>query len=284
MIPQIAAALPAADPAVLLPLALLLAAAGAVTGVLAGLFGVGGGAITVPLLYEVFGLLGVADEVRMPLAVGTSLAIIIPTSLQSARGHYLRGAMDTAVIRAWALPVLAGVLAGAAIARVAPAAVFQAVFVLVAGVNAVKLLFGRDGWRLSGMLPGGWLLRLYGLAIGLASALMGIGGGAITNLILTLHGRDIRNSVATASAVGVLISIPGTAGYVWAGWGRAGLAPFSLGFVSLLAFALMVPATVLTTRIGVRLAHALPRRALELGFGLFLLLVAARFVVTLAGG
>lgn len=277
------AAMPAIDPATLFSLIALLAGAGAVTGVLAGLFGVGGGAITVPLLYEVFGLLAVADDVRMPLSVGTSLAIIIPTSLQSARGHYLRGAMDTAVIRAWVLPVLLGVLGGAAIARVAPAAVFQVVFVLIAGINAVKLLFGRESWRVSDRLPGGWVLRGYGAAIGLASALMGIGGGAITNLLLTLHGRDIRNSVATASAVGVLISIPGTLGYIWAGWGRAGLAPFSLGFVSLLAFALMVPTTLLTTRIGVRLAHTLPRRALELGFGLFLALVALRFVVTLAG-
>lgn len=276
--------MPEIDLTMLLSLVALLAGAGAMTGVLAGLFGVGGGAITVPLLYEVFGLLSVADDVRMPLAVGTSLAIIIPTSLQSARGHYLRGAMDTDVVRIWALPVLVGVLGGAAIARVAPAAVFQIVFVLIAGVNAVKLLFGRDSWRMAETLPGGWVLRIYGLMIGLASALMGIGGGAITNLLLTLHGRDIRNSVATASAVGVLISIPGAMGYVWAGWGRAGLAPFSLGFVSLLAFALMVPTTLLTTRIGVQLAHSLPRRMLETGFGIFLALVALRFVVTLVRG
>ncbi|MCC7321719.1 MAG: sulfite exporter TauE/SafE family protein [Rubellimicrobium sp.] len=272
------------DPATLGLLGLLLAVAGAVTGILAGLFGVGGGAITVPLLYAVFGLLAVPEEVRMPLAVGTSLAIIIPTSLQSARGHYLRGVMDTGVIRIWALPVLAGVLAGAAIARFAPAAVFQAVFVLVAGINAVRLFSGSDRWRLSASLPRDGVLRVYGVVIGLASALMGIGGGAITNLVLMLHGHDIRRSVATSSAVGVLISIPGALGYVWAGWGRAGLPPLSLGFVSALAFAVIVPATVLTTRIGVRLAHALPRRALEIGFACFLTLVATRFAVRLAFG
>ncbi len=272
------------DPATLGLLGLLLAVAGAVTGILAGLFGVGGGAITVPLLYAVFGLLAVPEEVRMPLAVGTSLAIIIPTSLQSARGHYLRGVMDTGVIRIWALPVLAGVLAGAAIARFAPGAVFQAVFVLVAGINAVRLFSGSDRWRLSASLPRDGVLRVYGVVIGLASALMGIGGGAITNLVLMLHGHDIRRSVATSSAVGVLISIPGALGYVWAGWGRAGLPPLSLGFVSALAFAVIVPATVLTTRIGVRLAHALPRRALEIGFACFLTLVATRFAVRLAFG
>lgn len=220
----------------------------------------------------------------MPLAVGTSLAIIIPTSLQSARGHWLRGAVDMSVIRAWALPVLIGVLAGSFIARFAAPAVFQIVFVLVATINAVKLSFGKAHWRVAPDLPRGLRLRAYGLVTGLASALMGIGGGAISNLILTLHGRDIRQSVATSSAVGVLISIPGALGYIWAGWGRAGLPPLSLGFVSLLAFVLIVPTTVLTTRIGVRLAHTLERRTLEICFATFLSLVALRFVVKLTTG
>lgn len=272
------------DPGTLIAIAALLALAGAITGVLAGLFGVGGGAITVPLLYEVFGLLDVPDEVRMPLAVGTSLAIIIPTSIQSARGHYARGAVDMAVIRAWALPLVVGVLVGAFIARFAPPAVFQVVFILVAATNAFKLAFGKESWRIAPDLPLGWGRRAYGLGIGLASALMGIGGGAISNLVLTLHGRDIRRAVATSAAVGVFISIPGALGYVWAGWGRAGLPPLSLGFVSILAFVLIVPTTVLTTRIGVSLAHSLPKRRLEVFFATFLLLVCLRFVVKLAFG
>ncbi len=202
------------DPGTLLAIAGMLAVAGAVTGVLAGLFGVGGGAITVPILFEVFGLIGVPDTVRMPMAVGTSLAIIIPTSIQSARGHYLRGAVDMDLLRAWALPVLAGVIAGSAIARFAQPWVFQTVFVLVAGTNSIKMLFGRESWRLGDDLPGGALRRLYGLIVGLFSALMGIGGGAISNLMLTLYGRPIRQSVATSAGVGVLISIPGAIGYV----------------------------------------------------------------------
>lgn len=271
------------DPGTLLTIAVALAAAGAVTGVLAGLFGVGGGAITVPILHEVFLILGVVPEVAMPLAVGTSLAIIIPTSLQSARGHHARGAVDIGLVRAWALPVLVGVSAGVWIARLAPPQVFQAVFVAVASVNAVKLFFGRDSWRVAPDMPRGPLLRLYGLVVGLASALMGIGGGAISNLILTLHGRPIRQAVATSAAVGVIVSIPGAIGYVWAGWGRAGLPPLSLGFVSLLAFAVIVPTTLMTTPIGVRLAHSMPRRRLEIAFATFLALVSARFIVALAG-
>lgn len=271
------------DPGTLLTIAVALAAAGAMTGVLAGLFGIGGGAITVPILYEVFLLLDVAPAAAMPLAVGTSLAIIIPTSLQSARGHHARGAVDMAIVRAWAVPVLIGVLAGAWIARYAPPAVFQAVFVMVATVNATKLFFGRESWRVADDVPGGITMRLYGLGTGLASALMGIGGGAIANLILTLHGRHIRQAVATSAAVGVIVSIPGALGYVWAGWGRADLPPLSLGFVSGLAFLVIVPTTLLTTPIGVRLAHTLPKRRLEVLFATFLTLVSLRFIAALSG-
>ena len=271
------------DPGTLVMIAVALAAAGAITGVLAGLFGVGGGAITVPILYEVFRNLGIGPDVAMPLAVGTSLAIIIPTSLQSARGHHARGAVDIGLVRDWALPVLVGVTAGVWIARFAPPQVFQAVFVAVASVNAIKLFFGKESWRIAPEMPKGPLLRLYGLVVGLASALMGIGGGAISNLILTLHGRPIRQAVATSAAVGVIVSIPGAIGYVWAGWGRAGLPPLSLGFVSLLAFAVIVPTTLLTTPFGVRLAHTLPRRRLEIAFATFLTLVSVRFIAALFG-
>jgi len=263
-------------------LGVALAAGGAITGVLAGLFGVGGGAITVPVLFEVFGLLGVDDAVRMPLAVGTSLAVIVPTSIRSARGHYRKGAIDTGVLRAWAPAIVAGVLVGAVVARYAAPWVFQLVFVLVAGVNAVKLLFGRHSWRVADDLPKGPVLRLYGLTIGLLSALMGIGGGQISTLIMTLHGRMIHQSVATSAGVGIFISIPGALGYVLAGWGRHGLPPDALGFVSLIGFALVVPTTLLTTQIGVDLAHSLPRRRLEILFGLFLVTICLRFLIAMA--
>jgi uncharacterized membrane protein YfcA len=256
----------------------LLAIAGGVTGVLAGLFGVGGGAIVVPVLYEVFGMIDVPDEVRMPLAVGTSLAIIIPTSIQSARGHFKRGAVDMAILKSWLVPVVLGVVLGSFIASFADPWVFKVVFVLVAGTNAIKLLFGRESWKLGDSLPGGIVRRIMGFFVGLFSALMGIGGGAISNLLFTLYGKPIRESVATSAGVGVLISIPGAIGYVLAGWGKAGLPPLSLGFVSVLAFVLLVPTTVLTTRIGVRLAHSIPKRRLEVLFGLFLAATCARFI------
>ncbi len=261
-----------------------LLAAGALTGFLAGVFGVGGGAISVPLFYEVFRILDVPDAVRMPLAVGTSLAVIVPTSIVSARAHRERGTVDMELLRLWAVPLLVGVTAGAAIARFADPWLFKLVFVLVAGVNAAKLLTGGKGWRLREGLPGRGALRAYGLGTGLLSALMGIGGGAITNLIMTLHGVPIHRAVSTAAGAGVLIAIPGTLGYVLAGWGKPGLPPDATGFVSWLTVAATIPSTMVTARLGASAAHAMSKRTLETAFGLFLLLVSGRFLFDLLRG
>lgn len=269
------------DPATLVPLIAALAVAGALIGFLAGLFGIGGGAISVPVFYEVFKTLGHAPEVAMPLAVGTSLAVIIPTSIQSSRAHFRRGTVDMDLLRLWALPVLVGVLIGSVVARFAGPEVFQLVFAAVAAVNATKLLAGGSGWRLRDSLPGKAALRAYGLGVGLVSALMGIGGGAVSNLILTLHNVPIHQAVSTSAGVGVLIALPGTVGYMVAGWGRADLPTDAVGFVSLATFLLTIPTSLLTTRFGVSLAHSLSRRHLELIFGVFLAVVCLRFLVAI---
>jgi uncharacterized membrane protein YfcA len=267
-----------ADPGTLVALILALVVAGAAVGFLAGLFGVGGGAISVPVFYEIFGILGYKPEVAMPLAVGTSLAVILPTSISSVRAHYRKGTVDVTLLRIWAMPVLAGVMLGAAIARFADPVVFQAVFITVAALIAAKLLTGGKGWRLRDELPSKGVLRLYGAGIGLASSLMGIGGGALSNLVMTLHGAPIHRAVSTAAGVGVLIAVPGTLGYMAAGAGRPDLPPDAIGFVSLATVALTIPTSLLATRLGVALAHVLTRRTLETAFGMFLLLVCIRFV------
>ena len=143
----------------LLELALLLVAVGALSGFLAGVFGIGGGAILVPVFYECFRLAGVPLEVRMPLCIGTSLAIIIPTSIRSWRAHYLRGAVDSEILRAWWLPVLAGVIAGSITARYAPERLFKIVFVTVAWSAAARLLLARASWKFGDDLPRGPLLK-----------------------------------------------------------------------------------------------------------------------------
>lgn len=266
-------------------LALALLFAGVVTGLLAGLFGVGGGAVIVPVLYQIFMLIGVPETVRMHLAVGTSLAIIIPTSIQSFRTHYGKGKVMMDVLRLWAAPVVAAVLLGGLIAAFAPALVLKLVFVVVAGINAAKLLAGREDWRIAEHLPGAWAMRLYGAGIGLASSLMGIGGGVLSNLILTLYNRPIHQAVATSSGLGVLISIPGAIGYIAAGLPQMTvLPPLSIGYVSLIGLVLIAPLSTFFAPFGARLAHRLPRRKLEIAFGVFLLVVSARFLVSIFVG
>jgi uncharacterized membrane protein YfcA len=264
-------------------LAALIVGAGIVTGVLAGLFGIGGGALIVPVLYEVFGLLEVPEAVRFQLCVGTSFAIIVPTNVLSFLTHRGKGAVMMNVVRAWALPAVAGVAAGAAIAAFADAAVLKLAFVLVASVIAGKLLFGRDDWRLAGDLPGRAGMIAYGFCIGLAASLMGISGGSIANMILTLHGKPILAAVATSAGLGVPITVAGTLGYVLAGLPQQALMPpFSLGFVSFIGFALMAPVASFCAPFGARLAHAISKRSLEIAFGAFLLLVCLRLLVSLA--
>ncbi len=256
--------------------------AGVATGVLAGLFGIGGGAVIVPVLFEVFRILGVPEAIRMQLCIGTSLAIIIPTAVRSYREHKRRGLVLADVMRRWTLPSMAGVAVGSALAAVAPPDVFQAAFVLIAGLIAAKLLIGRDGWTLGSELPGDVAMTAYGFAIGLGSSLMGISGGSLVTMTLTLYGKSIHSSVATAAGLGVPITIAGTIGYVLAGLPHhSELPPLSLGFVSLIGVVLIAPLSSWVAPNGARLEHKLPKRRLEIAFGIFLLLVASRFLAAL---
>jgi uncharacterized protein len=273
----------------LLELALMLVAVGALSGFLAGVFGIGGGAILVPVFYECFRLAGVPLEVRMPLCIGTSLAIIIPTSIRSYRAHRDRGAVDTEILGAWWLPVLIGVVAGSVTARYAPERLFKIVFVMAAYSAAARLLLARETWKFGDDFPKGVLMRAYGFGVGLLSTLMGIGGGLFSNLLMTFYGRSIHQAVATSSALAVLISIPGALGYIYAGWPAAARFPdvtalqfpFALGYVSLIGTVLVIPTSLLTAGLGVRAAHAMSKRTLEIAFGCYLLIVGSRFVFSL---
>ena len=270
-------------------LALLLIAVGGLSGFMAGIFGIGGGAVLVPVFYECFRLVGVPLEVRMPLCIGTSLAIIIPTSIASFRAHFKRGAVDMAILKLWWVAILLGVVAGSLTARFAPERLFKIVFVAVAWSAATRLLLARDTWKLGADLPKGPLMKIYGFFIGLLSTLMGVGGGLFANLLMTFYGRPIHQAVATSSALAVLISIPGALGYVYAGWPAAARfpdvaalqLPFTLGYVSLIGTLLVMPTTLMTAPLGVRVAHALTKRQLELAFGCYLFLVGGRFVISL---
>lgn len=263
-------------------LSVLLLLVGAFAGVLAGLLGVGGGIVIVPALYHVFSYLDVDPAVRMHLAVGTSLATIIPTSIRSVLGHRKRGAVDGVLMKAWAAPILVGVLAGTALAAIIPSTGLMAIFAVVAMAVAVHMAFGNPSWRLRDSLPTGLIGALLPAVIGAVSAMMGIGGGTLSVPILSLFAYPIHRAVATAAGFGLLIAVPATLGFAIAGWDNSALPSPSLGYVSVIGFALIVPATVLSVPLGVRLAHWMSPVVLRRSFAVFLGLTALRMFADLA--
>ena len=265
----------------LLPLALALSLAGLLSGGIGGLFGVGGGAVLVPVLYQLFLFLGVDHGVCMQMAVGTSLGIIVPTSLRSLQSHLKHDAVDVAYLRKIALWVLLGVLFGSLAARFVSGGVMRGVFSLLAFLMALNMIFGRESWRLGEHLPKAPLLQLLGGGIGFFSLLMGIGGGVFNNILMTLYGHNIHRAVGTSSGIGVTIAIPGAVGMMLAGAGRADLPAFSIGFVSLLGVALVIPTSLFAVPYGAKLAHRLSKKHLRRAFSAFLLLVSLRFFLSL---
>lgn len=261
----------------LITFALAIAAAGVVAGLLAGIFGIGGGAVLVPVFYQVFQLLGVDESVIMHLAVGSSLAIIIPTSIRSFTGHKAKGAVDMDVLRKFLIPVPIGVILASITAAYISSEALRIVFAVIMLLVAFRMLFNRESWRLGADLPGNPAISVVGIVIGYLSTLMGIGGGVLNNTFMTLFGRPIHQAVATSSGVGVLIAIPGTIGYIWAGWGNPLLPLASTGFINWIAVALIIPIAMIVTPYGVSIAHALSKRRLEVGFGLFCIFVSIRF-------
>ncbi|MHB1103173.1 MAG: sulfite exporter TauE/SafE family protein [Devosia sp.] len=261
-----------------------MCAAGIFGGLIAGLLGVGGGIVIVPVLYLVLGALDVADDLRMKIAVATSLATIVVTSLSSARSHARRGAVDATLLRSWAVPVVIGVVIGTVLASFAQGWVLTLVFASMALLVALNMLLRGKGAQLRTEFPNQAVKFGFGVFVGLISAMMGIGGGTLSVPILTAFGFDIRRAVGTASAIGFLIAIPGTLGYVIAGWGVPGLPIASLGYFNLLAFVALVPLTALFAPVGARLAHTIPPKVLSYTFAAFLIATSAKMFLDLLPG
>jgi len=263
----------------LVALALVVAVAGVGAGVLAGLLGVGGGILLVPVLEYAYGVAGVEPGLRMHLAVGTSLASIIPTAIASARAHRRRGAVDPALALRWSPAIAVGAALGALLASNLRGSVLSAVFGIVALVVAVRMLWGSgreppvrdaDPTRLR------WLP--VPASIGCISALMGIGGGTLSVPVMTSLGLPVHRAVGTSAWFGLWIAAPGALGFALLGQDVPGLPAGSVGYVNLVAMAILLPATVLAAPVGATLAHRLTRPQLSAAFGIFLLLTSTRML------
>ncbi len=245
------------------PLIVTLIGAGIFAGLIAGLFGIGGGVVIVPALYAAFGALGVDDAVRMKVAVATSLATIIATSIRSSLAHYKRGAVDVALLRSWVPWIMAGAMVGALAASAAPGRALTAGFGVFLLLIAVQMGLGQPNWRLRDTLPGAPFGPMIAALIGMFSAMAGIGGGVIGVITMTLCGKPIHRAVGTAAGFGAAIGLPASLGFIFAGWGQQGLPFLSLGYVNLVGFVFIASLTVLMAPVGVALAHALPVKQLR---------------------
>lgn len=260
------------------PLLVGLSLTGMVSGVFAGLLGIGGGAIMVPALALAFESLGYPDSVGQHVAVASSLAIIIPTGLRSARSHHKRGAVNTEILRLWAPFVLAGTLIGGLMAGLFSGDVLRVVFGVMAFLIALNIVTPFQQ-RLMGHLNGSSTThRIAASIVGYISALMGIGGGSLSVPTIAAFGETMHRAVGTGAAIGVFIAVGGTVGFIISGWNVAGLPPLSLGYINMVAVAVVGGFSVLTAPLGVRLAHRMPQQTLKYVFAVFLVVVGSNMI------
>lgn len=266
------------------PFILGLMVTGVVSGIAAGLLGIGGGAIIVPALSNALLLLGYDGDVVQHVAVGTSLAIIIPTGFMSARAHYKRGALDLNVLRLWVPFIVAGTFIGGLMAGLFSGDVLRIVFAVMAFLIAANIIFAFQT-RLMGHLHGSSLThRISAFVVGYISSLMGIGGGSLTVPTLVAFGASMHAAVGTSAAVGVAIAISGTLGFVISGWGAAGLPPLSLGYINLVALVLVAVLAALFAPLGAALAHRLDQKTLKYVFAAFLVVVGLNMLWKVLAG
>jgi uncharacterized membrane protein YfcA len=259
----------------ILALAAALIGAGAIAGLIGGLFGVGGGTVLVPALFYAFSVLGVGGESNLHVAIGTSLLTIVATSWKSLATHRAHGAVDEVVLKSWTPWVAFGGLSGAAIAGLTSMEGLAVVYGVCLLLVAMQMGLLPERFALRKDLPTGWGRRGVGTAIGLLSAMMGVGGGSLGGMTMTLCGRPIHQAVATASGFGLAIGATAALGFIAFGWEAAGRPPFSLGYVNVPAAVIMGALTAFTAPFGARLAHRLDRRVLKKAFAVYLLLTAA---------
>ncbi|HBQ05068.1 hypothetical protein AWR38_27330 [Idiomarina sp. WRN-38] len=253
-------------------------ALGAVAGTMAGLFGVGGGIIIVPVLVFAFGLQGISPEITMHLAVGTSLATIVITGASSALGHFRKGSVHRAWFMALLPGLMLGAIAGVFIADNLSGTVLGTLFGVFVLLLATKMVIGLTP-KPGTIAPRKVAMSIAGGVVGAISALFGIGGGAMTVPWLSRCGATMTQAVGTSAACGLPIAVVGAVTFIVVGWGNPHLPHWATGFVMWPAFIGIVATSVPFARIGVRLAHVLPAHVLRFCFAALLAVVGLRFIL-----
>ncbi|KZL09035.1 sulfite exporter TauE/SafE family protein [Pseudovibrio sp. Ad26] len=259
-------------------------AADVLGGILAGLLGVGGGIVIVPALYITLTQIAqVNANLAMQVAVATSLLTIVFTSLSSGIGHHKRGAIDFTLLKLWTPSIIVGVVGGALLGSIVSGYILIGIFSCVAALVAIDMIFRKTSSEVRQRSFSKPTWTSLGVLAGTISSMMGIGGGTVCVPLLNFLGYDIRRAVGTSAAIGFVISLPSAAVYAISGLGQEGLPPFSLGYINLLAAAIIIPLSTSFARIGVKIAHSIPRGTLRLVFGMFLAITSMRMFTDLVG-
>ena len=264
--------------AFLLVLAVAMLCTGAIAGVLAGLLGVGGGIVIVPVLFILFDYLDIPAQISMHIAVATSLATIIPTSISSARSHHKKGSIDIDMLKFWAPLIFIGAAIGGILSKYLASSSLTLIFGVIALLVSINMALPKKV-VIADELPKGVVGKgLLPSFIGGFSALMGIGGGTLSVPILSAFSFPIHRAVGTASAFGLVIAIPAVIGFIWSGWSADLRPPYSIGYVSIPAAVLIFSVSVFTAPLGAKLAHSLNPANLKKAFALFLFITSLRML------
>ena len=266
------------------PFVLAMMATGMVSGVAAGLLGIGGGAVIVPALSTSMLIMGFDSDVVQHVAVGTSLAIIIPTGFVSARSHFKRGSLDVAVLKLWAPFIVVGTFVGGLMAGLFSGDVLRIVFAVMAFVIAANIVFGFQTKLMAHLKDSKATHRIAALIVGYISSLMGVGGGSLTVPTLVAFGQTMHKAVGTSAAIGVAIALSGTLGFLISGWGVSGLPPFSLGYINVVALVLVGALAALFAPLGAALAHKMSPTRLKYVFATFLVAVGLNMLWKVIAG
>ena len=258
-------------------LLLVLSIAASVAGFMAGLLGVGGGIIMVPALYYAFTVLDFDIATRMHISVGTSLAIIVPTSIISAKTHMEHKAVDVNLVKSFGIFIVLGVIGGTFLAVNLRTSDFILFFSIMAFIVGLFFIFFRDKFLENPKKIKDSIKNISGVGVGFISVLLGIGGGSLMVPFMRTFGYDIRKSIGTASAIGILIAISGTITMIAGGKIINNVStPFTLGYINLFGFIVFVPVTMLMARIGAKAVYKIDKKLLSKIFGSFLIIVSIR--------